>query len=98
MGGGSVSEEECCGYVRSLPILPKVLAALPLLMKPPCAEVVETALEKVKGGPAMELFLRECEGTRHVGGILVALPAKVYWCRRNERYAAAAGVPPPPPV
>ena len=52
MAGNAVTEEECWRYVRSLPIPPKILQALPLLMKPLSLDVVLAALERPKGGPA----------------------------------------------
>ena len=52
MAGNAVTEEECWRYVRSLPIPPKILQALPLLMKPLSLDVVLAALERLKGGSA----------------------------------------------
>ena len=51
-GGNSATEEECWRYVRSLLTPPKILHALPLLMKPLSLEVVLAALERLKGGLA----------------------------------------------
>ena len=47
-----MTEEECWRHLQSLPIPPKVLQALPLLMKPLTLEVVVAALERLKGGSA----------------------------------------------
>ena len=53
MAGNAVTEEESWRYVRSLPIPPKILQALSLLMKPFSLDVVLAALERLKGGSAL---------------------------------------------
>ena len=50
MGGGGPGDVECDRYMISLPILPKVRRAMPLLMKPLTDEVTRAALEQLKQG------------------------------------------------
>ena len=48
MSPTGVREEECDGYLRSLPIPPRVQAALPLLWRPLTEDLVREALHKMR--------------------------------------------------